>query len=348
MKTGEKILIADMLKWTKADKISSEPTVEDYFISGFSTDSRTIQMGDFFVPVIGENFNGHDFILEAILRGCIGFVFQKDHTKYLSKWQEAAGVLRWKKLIIFATDDTIDFLLSISHGYIRQFSSRTIGITGSVGKTTTKNFLSKILSQKNTVIFTPLNYNTELGVSLSILKINRSTDYFVAELGMRGKGQIKKLAETADVDIAVITAIAPSHLEFFKSVEEIAVAKTEICTGLGLKKGVLFLNHDDEWTEFISSISHCDILRFGRNHKLDYNFIETQSDRLGRYSFTFFKKEKEIIMVKMPVTGLHNVYNACAAAAVAAYLGLSAEEIKKGIENAAVGKKQDGDYHEKW
>ncbi len=153
---------------------------------------------------------------------------------------------------------------------------------------------------------------------------------------MRGKGQIKILSEMINLDVGVITAIGPSHLEFFKSMDEIAGAKSEMQEILRLKKGVLFLNNDDSWTDFIEKKVECRVLKFGRNNDIDYNFIEKDVDNYGRFAFDLYRKKNKIIEIFLPVAGFHNIYNACAAAAVSLYLNVSSEIIKEGIENSKV------------
>ena len=170
----------------------------------------------------------------------------------------------WDSLVILKSQDNISFLLGLSAGYIRQFNPIVIGITGSVGKTTTKDFMVNILKGSFNIKFTAKNYNTEIGIAVSILEIDKMTQFFIAELGMRAKGQIGMLSEIINLDIGAITAVGPSHLEFFNNVEEIALAKAEMAEFLAKKKGVLFLNNDDDWAEFISRNISCRIIRFGQ------------------------------------------------------------------------------------
>lgn len=333
MKIGEKISIREILLWTKSEIISGDT---DQNIRLISTDSRTIKKGQFFIPLIGENYDGHNFILQALRRGALGFVYESKYKDKLGECKDAAGQRIWDKLIIIQTKDNLLFFENISYNYIRKFKTISIGITGSVGKTTTKDFLVSILSKVFNIKFTPKNYNTEIGVSKSVLGIDRNTDIFIAELGMRGKGQIKILSEMINLDVGVITAIGPSHLEFFKSMDEIAGAKSEMQEILRLKKGVLFLNNDDSWTDFIEKKVECRVLKFGRNNDIDYNFIEKDVDNYGRFEFDLYRKKNKIIEIFLPVAGFHNIYNACAAAAVSLYLNVSSEIIKEGIENSKV------------
>ena len=149
---------------------------------------------------------------------------------------------------------------------------------------------------------------------------------------MRGKGQIKKLSEMIDPDIGVITAIGPSHLEFFKSVREIALAKSELAEYLSAKNAILFLNNDDEWTDFIKQRTGAKVILFGKNNLLDFNFIEYDVDDFGRYSFTFFRRDLKIADITLAASGYQNIYNASCAAAVCTHLGVPAAAVKKGLK----------------
>ncbi len=340
MKTGKKISIKKLLEWSGSEPVSGPGNNAGPIksIGSISTDSRTIQKGDFYVPVTGPNFDGHDFIEECITKGCSGFVIEDRHIKELEKLKNKIDGLWWDRLVILKSKDNMSFLLNLSAGYIRQFNPIIIGITGSAGKTTTKDFIVNILKDSFNIKFTAKNNNTEIGIAASILEIDKMTQFFIAELGMRAKGQIGMLSEIINLDIGAITAIGPAHLEFFNNVEEIALAKAEMAGFLTKKNGVLFLNNDDEWTEFISRSVSCRILRFGRNNRMDYNFVEGAPDSIGLYPFDFYKKDKKLTGINMPVPGFHNVYNACCAAAVCSYLGLDPKMIKYGLENAELQK----------
>jgi UDP-N-acetylmuramoyl-tripeptide--D-alanyl-D-alanine ligase len=340
LKTGKKISIKKLLEWSGSepvhDQINSSGQVR--FISSISTDSRTLEKGDFFIPVSGPNFNGHDFIEECILKGASGFVIDELHVKELEELKNKVGSHLWDSLVILKSKDNMSFLLGFSSGYIRQFNPIVIGVTGSVGKTTTKDFIVNILKESFNIKYTAKNYNTELGIAISILEIDKMTQFFIAELGMRASGQIGMLSEVVNLDMGAITAVGPAHLEYFNNVEEIALAKAEMAGFLAKKNGVLFLNNDDDWTEFIIRNISCRIIRFGRNNSLDYNFIEGPPDKMGVYSFDFNKKGKKITDINMPLSGFHNIYNACCAAAICANLGLDPEIIKSGLESAELQK----------
>jgi len=331
---GEKIKIEEILAWTKSKLISGRP---DQYIKSVSTDSRTIKEGEFFLPLIGENYDGHDFIYSALKEGASGFIYESIHKNKLKFWKSSIKPDISDKLIVFQSENNLEFLEKISYEYIRKFNPIVIGITGSVGKTTTKDLLVNILSKVYDTKYTPKNFNTEIGVSKAILEIDRNTDIFVAEFGMRGKGQIKLLSNMCDVDIGIITAVGKSHLEFFKDLEEVATAKMEIGRILESKNGVLFLNSDDDCSDFIKENVNCRIIEFGRDNSIDYNFIEKGADDLGRFTFNMYHKGEKVIEIYLSIPGYHNIYNACSAAAVSLYLNMEAKVIKEGVENTPAG-----------
>ena len=332
-KMKEKIKIESIIYWTNCNLISGN---KKNYIESISTDSRTIEKGDFFIPLTGENYNGHNFIESALKKDAGGFVFESRYKGKLELWKRSSKTENLDNLVILQADNNLNFLKNIAHNYIRKFNPTVIGITGSVGKTTTKNFLVSILNKEHRVEFTPRNYNTEIGVSESILEIDDRTDFFIAELGMRGKGQIEMLSSICNLDIGAITAVGESHITFFKNLREIAMAKAEMAEILYKNNGVLFLNNDDRYSSLIEKKVNCRVIRFGRNNNIAFNFIEENVDEMGRFNFNFFKGDNRITNVGLNIPGYHNIYNACCAAAVCSYLNISGETIKAGIEGALI------------
>ncbi len=329
----ERIKVEDIISWTNCNLISGNT---GKYISNISTDSRTVRKGDFFIPIAGENYNGHDFIGSALEKGACGFIFESGYAEKLELWGKDIETKNLNNLLILQSDNNLTFLKNIAHNYIRKFSPTVIGITGSLGKTTTRNFLVSILSKGHRVVFTPKNYNTEIGVSKSVLEIDGRTDFFVAELGMRGKGQIKALSDMCNLNVGAITSVSRSHMAFFKDLREIAMAKAEIAEILYKNNGTLFLNNDDECGSLIEKEVNCRVVKFGRNNNIAFNFIEENMDEMGRYTFNFFKNDEKITNINLNIPGYHNMYNACCAAAISLYLNISGEAIKAGIEEAVI------------
>lgn len=329
----EKFRIVDIISWTGCRLVSGN---KEKYIHNISTDSRTMKKGDFFIPIVGENYDGHDFIETALKKNACGFVFESKHSERFELWNEIIKNKNLKDILVLKSENNLSFLNSIAYNYIRKLGPTVIGITGSAGKTTAKNLLVSILSRKHRVVCTPGNYNTEIGVSKSILEIDRKTDFFIAEMGMRGRGQIKLLSDICNLNIGAITVVGQSHLAFFGDIKEIALAKAEIAEILHRNGGVLFLNNDDEYSDFIEKNVKCRILKFGRDNNIDFNFIENDIDNMGRFLFSLFTGDKKIADIRLSVPGYHNIYNACCAAAIALYLGVEIRTAKEGIEEAAI------------
>ncbi|MCJ7666112.1 MAG: UDP-N-acetylmuramoyl-tripeptide--D-alanyl-D-alanine ligase [Actinobacteria bacterium] len=335
MKIREKIKIEMAARGTGSRIIKGDPSG---FIESISTDTRTLSRGDFFIPLKGENFDGPDFFEDAARAGAGGFVYESHCRGKIREIQSKySGGGSFAELII-ETEDVLDFYQKLARDHMMRFDPVVIAITGSVGKTTTRDLIVSILSQDFNVIYTPRNHNTEIGIAGAMMNIGKDTDFFIAELGMRGKDQIGPLAGICNVKIGAITAVGNSHLEFFTDVEEIAMAKAELAETVYKNRGKLFLNADDQMTPFIKNNVRADIIEFGRDNGLDYNFIDRAPDEWGRFSFDFFKNKKKINSVRLNLPGYHNIYNGCLAAGICHYLGASPEKIKSGIEGAVIEK----------
>ncbi|MFO7928293.1 MAG: UDP-N-acetylmuramoyl-tripeptide--D-alanyl-D-alanine ligase [Candidatus Humimicrobiaceae bacterium] len=327
----EKIKVEKAVNWTKSKLVAGN--AGDYIYS-ISTDTRSLGKGDFFIPLRGVNFNGHDFLKEAVKKGASGFVYEKKNGSKIKEF------LKNRNILIIEAIDSLKFLEDLAYHYIRMINPVAIGITGSVGKTTTKDLLISVLKKGGNVQFTPKNYNNEVGVSKSVLNIGYETEYFVAELAMRGKNQVSLLSEIINTDIGIITNVSESHLEFLGTVEEIALAKSEIAAKIEENSGVLFLNRDDRWSDFIYKNIKCNVIWFGRNNNLDFNFIDMGFDKNCRYIFDFYKNDKKLAKIKLGIPGYNNIYNGCVTAAVATHLKVNIDIIKEGIENPEISEKR--------
>ena len=241
-----------------------------------SIDSRTVKPGELFIPIKGPNFDGHDFIEEARKKGAL-VLNVKDGNKALQK---------------LAKEQRTKFKIPI------------IGVTGSVGKTTTKDMLASILAQEKLTLKNEENYNNEIGVPLTLLKLNKKHKYAVIEMAMQGLGEIELLANIVRPNIAIITNIGEAHLEFLKNKKNVAKAKAEIFK-YQTKKDFAIINADDEFFGNLSKAAKqkSKVVTFGIIKKADI----TPKDLKG---------------IKLPLPGQHNIYNALAAIAAAKLLGI--------------------------
>ncbi len=293
-------------------------------INGVSIDSRTLVPGEVFFALKGLHFDGHDFLEAAINKGAAGVVIEK----------EIALPPAWPGLAIQVPDTQRAFGHLACYHRLR-FELPVIGITGSTGKTTTKELIAAILAQRGNVVKTEKNYNNEIGLPLTLFKISAATKAAVVEMGMRGKGQIAYLAELARPTIGVITNIGLTHLELLGSQEAIAEAKGELIQALP-PSGVAVLNGDDPL-----------VVRTGRDfpgQPLFYRLSSGKDDSgplpdLFAVAITATGEREEVTVdgrwgkfdFSLPLLGRHNVANALAAALVGLSLGFTPEEVAQGL-----------------
>lgn len=286
---------------------------------GVYLDSRQVQAGDLFIATRGERVDGHSFIPGVAEKGALGGICEK----------EQPGLT----LPYIIVEDSFTALKQIGEYYRTQLDIKVVGITGSVGKTSTKEFIAGVLSQKFNVLKTQGNFNNEIGVPLTILKIREEHEVAVLEMGINHFGEMSRLTQMAKPDVCVMTNIGQCHLEFLGSREGILKAKSEIfeCSN---PEGAVIVNGDDDMLQTIQEVHGKAPVRFGLSDKNDVYATEICSHGLFGSEFTIHMGEK-CFAAKANLPGQHQIYNALAATAVARYLGLSEEEIVKGIASVA-------------
>lgn len=291
-------------------------------ISGVSIDSRTIRKGELFVAIKGERFDGHDFVDEALKKGAWGAVVER--SVFESKYSSLAELKN-----IIPVEDTLLSLQELSGMHRKRFSMPVIGITGSNGKTTTKEMLSAVMSQKGPVLKNEGNLNNHIGVPLTLMKMNSGHRSAVVEMGMSGIGEIALLARLALPDIGVITNIGPAHLEFLGTIDAVAQAKAELLENMK-QDGVAVLNADDRYFERLRGRYGGKVVSFGIANKADVaaSVIVQHKDATD---FSICTPDG-CVQVRLRVLGRHNVYNALAAAAAATCAGMPLESVKFGLE----------------
>jgi UDP-N-acetylmuramoyl-tripeptide--D-alanyl-D-alanine ligase len=287
---------------------------EELTIRAVSTDSRIPTKDAIFFALKGERHNGHNFLWEAHQNGCISAVVE-----YIPSSPPPIPLLK--------VEDTITALGLLAGYYRDKFSPLCIGITGSTGKTTTKEMLAHILQAKYRVLKTEKNFNNEIGVPLTLFQLEEEHSALIVEMAMRGKGQIAWLAKIAKPQIGVITNIGPAHLEFFNSLEEIAQAKAELLQALP-PNGTAILNSDDRFFPFLKKQSPCPVISFGFSPKADVSCEVLEKDECILLKI---KTPKGELTAKSYLEGEHNIINLLAAIAASLPAGLSIEEIEKQI-----------------
>jgi UDP-N-acetylmuramoyl-tripeptide--D-alanyl-D-alanine ligase len=279
----------------------------------YSIDSRTIQPGQLFFAVKGERMDGHDFVQQALDKGAVGAVVRKDE---LARYAVKTGLL--------AVPDTLVALQTLGAAVRRLWGKPLIGVTGSTGKTTTKEAIAHVLSSRFRVLKSEGNFNNHFGLPLMLLKIEPEHEAAVIEMGMSHRGEIAALAKIAQPEIGVVTNVAPVHLEFFKSVAEIARAKYELIESLPAG-GAAILNADDEYVSQFGRDFHGKVVRYGLHPSADVRAESIESRGAAGSIFNVVVANSRE-PATLPLVGRHNIYNALAAVATGMERGLSLAE----------------------
>lgn len=283
-------------------------------------DSRLIQPGDIFIALQGEQQNGHHFVKDAFSRGAIAAIIS-----------EETSLLPENKNHLIRVQDTLKALGQIAKAWREQFTMPVVGITGSCGKTSVKEFTAKVLETEGHTLKNQGNFNNEIGLPMTLLSLKPEHQYAVIEMGARFPNDIATLCALAKPTIGVVTNIANAHLEIFGNIETIAKTKGELYSALP-NDGMAIVNHDDPFYDyFMQNCVKCHSVTFGLNAKADYNASEVILNPLDSEFIlnTPFAKAS----VRLPIPGLHNIANALAASAVGGSLGLDIESIVKGLES---------------
>src|SRR5438270_3418770 len=291
--------------WRIAEFVEASGSFDrEQIASGYSIDSRTIQPGDLFFAVKGERFDGHDFVEKALQSAASGAVVAADQA------QRFAGTPK-----ILIVNDTLAALQRLGSAVRRLWGKRLVGVTGSAGKTTTKDVIAHVLSTRFRVLKSLGNLNNHFGLPLQLLKLESEHDIAVIEMGMSHAGEIAALCEIAKPDWGVVTSVGLVHLEFFpEGIAGIARAKYELIAALP-PGGVTFLNADDPYVSQFGRDFHGKVIQFGIEHSADVcaKEIEDLGPRGSRFQLT---AGGVTIQTELPLLGRHNAMNALAGTAV--------------------------------
>lgn len=285
-------------------------------------DSRQVGRGDLFVALPGAHRDGHGFVQDAVARGARGVLVGRVPPSL------AAGVA------VFVVPDTLAALQRLASGRRERRRARVIGVTGSVGKTTTKELAAALLASRYPVLKNEANYNTEIGLSLTLLELTHRHRRAVLEMAMRAPGEIRTLCEIARPEVGVVTNVGPSHLEQLGSLEAIAAAKAELLERLP-PHGFAVLNADDPLVLAMADRTKARPLAFGTSPEAEVRATEIASRGLEGVSFRLgWRGESATVRTALP--GHYLVSDALAAAAVALADGLSLGEVASALEEARV------------
>lgn len=302
-----------------------EPDLRDLPIAGVGKDTRTLTAGNLYIPLIGDQFDGHDFVRQAVHSGAAASLWQRDHGP------APDGVP------IVLVDDALKALQALANAYRRELPVKVIGITGSNGKTSTKDMVHAVLSVNHRVHKTQGNLNNHIGLPLTLLELDQETEYAVVEMGMSGFGEIELLSLIAEPDCAMITNIGEAHMLQLGSREGIAKAKCEITQGLRAG-GTLIVNGDDslldDALQALEKSNAYKIIRFGLSETNDYypTDIEVSLTYTAFHACRMQIHEEVKQLLHIPLLGRHNAVNAMSAVAAAELFGVPAASIRQGLE----------------
>jgi UDP-N-acetylmuramoyl-tripeptide--D-alanyl-D-alanine ligase len=312
----EKVRLIRFLKQaeTVAENFLADP---DFYFSGISIDSRTLQPGEVFVAITGEKYDGHQFIPAAIEKGAIGVVYQEAY--------QLPGKI--EGIVYIPVSDTLRFLMEFAGWYRSQFKIPVVGLTGSSGKTTTKEMLSAVLQRKFQVTKTFRNLNNFIGTSLTLLEIQIQTEIAVIEIGTNHPGEIAELAKMVHPTHAAITNIGSGHIGFFGSREAIYKEKTALFEVMK-ENSDIFINVDDPYLQKYQNPilnSHT----FGVKNPADFRaeFLGLNEQRCARFRINNGPE------MQLSIPGQHQLQNALLAGAIGLYFKLSPDEVKAGLES---------------
>ena len=283
-------------------------------------DSRQVSPGDCFFAIRGERLDGHDFVQAALENGALAVVCSRTAELETSAFEDR---------IFLRVADTTQALQDLAAALRRKWGRRLVGVTGSMGKTTTRTFTARLLESAHQVLQSPANFNNAFGVPLSLLRLEEQHDLAVLELAMNHAGEIRRLAQICRPDLAVITNVAPVHLEFFSSVDEIARAKGEILENLP-PAGIFVYNADDHRVAALASTFPGRKVSFSLEREADVQVTEVRAVDSNNTSFRLRTGWGESTC-QVAFVGRHHLYNLSAAVAASRALGLNREQIEGAI-----------------
>lgn len=316
-----------MAEFTEAEIIQATAAVklqgpEDVAVDNIRTDTRGELSGSLFVPLKGERFNGHDYLQQAVENGAVAVLCDQDIVELP------------KEVAVYRVKQTRRALEDLAAYHRRRFALPVIAVTGSSGKTTTKELIASVLAQKFRVHKTEKNYNNEIGLAQTLLSLQPEDEVCVVEMGMRARGEIKRLAEIAAPTVGVVTNVGVAHLERLGSQDAIAAAKQELIESIP-ENGTAVLNWNDKRVRSMASVCHGRVISYGIEPQANVQALDIQYG-LGKTKFTC-RIFDEVFPVTLPLLGAHNVANALATVAVARVLGLSANRIQRALADAVAG-----------
>ena len=285
-------------------------------VAGVSIDSRTVRAGELFVAIHGPRHDGHDHVASALGRGAIAAVVAEPQAHLYG------DAIRNRCIVV---GDTFEALKQLARAVREAWGRKIAGVTGSVGKTTTKEILAALLGAKLRVLKSEGNFNNEYGLPLTLFRLEETHQAAVLEMGMSRRGELARLAAIARPDVGVVTRVAPAHLEFFASVDEIALAKRELIEGLNGHESTAVLNADDPRVAAFGAFAPGRVLTYGIDAPAFFSATAIEDRGALGSAFDYVSPEGRV-RLELPVPGRHAIYNALAALAAASVWNIGAAE----------------------
>jgi UDP-N-acetylmuramoyl-tripeptide--D-alanyl-D-alanine ligase len=304
-------------------------------ISKTVIDSRQVKPGALFIALKGERSDGHDYVADALARGAVAAIVERPVkvSRLVMDLADSSRTLpaAWSLPLVIKTDNSLNALQRAATFWRQQHDVRVIGITGSVGKTTTKELTAAVLSRRYRTLKSEASYNNEIGLPLTLLHLTDEHERVVLEMGMYDVGEIADLARIARPQVGVVTVVGPVHLERARSIERIVQAKTELVAALPpAPDGVAVLNYDDEWVRGMAQATQARVFYYGLSSGADLWADDIESLGLDGIRFRLHYGDEEMF-VRIPLLGRHSVHTALRAAAVGLVEGLTWQEIIEGL-----------------
>lgn len=288
-------------------------------VKNISTDSRRLQPGDLFFAIKGENFDGHTFLKEVAAKGAAAVVVEREKTP-----------IEPLDCPVLVVDDTILALGQTAAGYRRDFTLPVVCVCGSNGKTTTKELLASVLRQKFSTLWSEASFNNNIGVPLTLLRLEKKHEAAVLEAGTNHPGELAPLIDIIRPDLGVLTNIGREHLEFFGDLAGVAREEGQLAEGLP-QGGTLFVNGDNSWTGNVGSRTRATVVRVGFGDGNDWRADKVRLDKNGVTFRVVAGKAEACGEYRVPLLGRHQALNALFAVAIGAQLGMTAAEIEHGL-----------------
>jgi UDP-N-acetylmuramoyl-tripeptide--D-alanyl-D-alanine ligase len=288
-------------------------------VAGVSIDSRTVRRGELFVAIHGPRHDGHDYVASALGRGALAALVAEPQAR------RYGDAVRNRCIVV---GETFEALKQLARAVREAWGGKIAGVTGSVGKTTTKEILAALLGAKLEVLKSEGNLNNEYGLPLTLFRLDETHQAAVLEMGMSRRGELARLAAIARPDVGVVTRVAPAHLEFFSSVDEIALAKRELIEGLNGRESTAVLNADDPRVAAFGAVAPGRVLTYGIDSPAFFSATAIEDRGALGSAFDYVSPEGRV-RLELPVPGRHAIYNALAALAAASVWNIGAAEAQR-------------------